>query len=67
MMTVEEIKGEIERLPESERLKLIESLTPKRAVLTPEGRERIRIESEQALAEDKWVNWDEVKGERPKA
>ncbi|MFT5470161.1 MAG: hypothetical protein ACI8UO_005285 [Verrucomicrobiales bacterium] len=55
-MTVEEIKGEIEQLPEAERFKLIESLTPKRAVLTPEWRERIRTESEQALAEDKWVN-----------
>ena len=65
-MTIEEIKGEIEQLPDSERIKLIESLTPKRAVLTPEWRERIRIESEQALTENKWVNWDEVGGERPK-
>ena len=68
-MTVDEIREAIEALPRVERGELIDSLVPKRATISLQRLQELFAEARETLEseETEWVNWDDVKGERPVA
>ena len=62
-MSVDEIKAAIAELSPEERRELVDSLTRPPKVISPELRGRIRQDSEEALADDRWISWEELKAE----
>lgn len=61
-MSVAEIQQAIAELPAAERRALIRSLTPRFVKLSEEEKQAIRDKAD-AVPDDEWISWEEIKSE----
>jgi hypothetical protein len=63
-VSLSEIKEAIAKLSAEERRELVRSLTRTVVPLTPDQRLRLQEESD-AVPDDQWVDWEDLKNEFP--